>query len=302
MKNVFIINPVAGIRKYERYIPWIKEYFKNSDDYEIHITKYQGHATEIASQYTKEDNACVYSIGGDGTAYEVLNGINDGVTMAVVPNGTGDDFHRTVYKKKFDYKEMLINTIEGQVKMIDYGQANDHRFLNMFCIGFDAMIGEAAIAHTNRKFFPNSLSYVVAVIQKVVSLPKFELTLNYNGKSASKETLFLAVLNGQYYGGGFNPTPEADITDGIFEVLWVDTIMRRQIPKLILKYAKGKHKEISQIESFRLDSFNVTTKGSMTYTCDGEIFTSDNINIIMHKNKLPFKIPKGSVLYDSVTE
>lgn len=302
MKNIFIINPVAGIRKYERYIPWIENYFTDKNEYEIYVTKYQGHATEIASKYTVEDNVCIYSIGGDGTAYEVLNGLNDGVTMAVVPNGTGDDFHRAIYKEKFDYKDMLINTIEGQIKYIDYGQANDSRFLNMFCIGLDAMVGDAATAYSNSKWFPNSLSYVVAAIQKIAVLPKFNLTLKFNDQVLNQDTLLMSVMNGEYYGGGFHPTPDAVIDDGKFDVLWVEAVNRRTIAPLFLKYAKGQFSQIDQIKHYHLDNFTIETKGDMTYTCDGEIFVSDKVEIKMFKNKLPFKIPKGSVLYDNSTK
>lgn len=302
MRYIFIINPTSGVRKYERYTPWIRDYFKDESKYEIHITEYPKHATEIASRYSVKDNVCVFSVGGDGTAYEVLNGLRDGVAMAIVPNGTGDDFHRTIYSEKFDDKEMLIRTIEGKIMNIDYGIANEHRFLNMFCVGFDAEVGKDAIVYSNKKIFPNSLSYVFAATKKFIKPTKFEVEFESNGMIEKQESLLFSVLNGKYYGGGFNPTPYADINDGFFDVLWVEKVSRRVMLPLIPKYAFGKHQDVKQIKDYKLKDIVLKLNKKMTYTCDGEIFEDDYIVITMMENRLPFMMPKGSEYYDSSSE
>lgn len=302
MRYIFIINPTSGVRKYERFIPWIEEYFNDESKYEIHVTQYPNHAKEIASRYSVRDNVCVFSIGGDGTAYEVLNGLRDGVAMAIVPNGTGDDFHRTIYTEKFDSKEMLIRTIEGQIQNIDYGIANEHRFLNMFCVGFDAMVGKEAIINSNKKYFPNSLSYVAAALKKLIKPTKFEIEFTNEDEVLKQDTLMFSVMNGQYYGGGFNPTPYADVKDGSFDVLWVEYVTRRVIIPLVPKYASGRHEDIKQIKHYKLKNFSLKLDQVMTYTCDGEIFEDDYIVVTMMENRLPFMIPKGSVLYDHTRE
>lgn len=298
MKHIFIVNPTSGVRDSKKVIPWIKEYFDNEEDFEIYVTQYEGHATELASKYTVRDKVCVYGVGGDGTAYEILNGLNDNVPMAIIPNGTGNDFHRGFYKKKFKLKEMLIKTIEGKIEMIDYGVANEHRFLNMFTVGLDAMIADLSTKAEKIKFMPNSFSYVVGVIKSLKKLPKINLKFTYNGEEIEQESLLFAVMNGQYYGGGFNPTPESSITDGYFNVLLIKAVNRMTLLRLILKYAQGKHKQIKQISDFKLQSFELKSDQEMTYTCDGEIFKDDYFVITMVKNKLPFKMPKGSVYYD----
>lgn len=302
IKHIFIINPTSGIRDSKKVIPWIKEYFEDEADYEIFVTEYQGHATELASRYSVRDHVCIYSVGGDGTAHEVLNGINDGVAMAVIPNGTGNDFHRTIYKHKFKLKDMLIQTIEGSIHKIDFGVVNEHRFLNMFTAGFDAYIGKLATENEKSKIIPNSLSYVVAVVKALKSLTTFNLSFNYNDESIEQEAIIFAVMNGQYYGGGFNPTPEAILNDGLFNVLLIEPVNRRSLMTLIPRYAKGNHKKMKQIQSFDLKSFEMKADKKMVYTCDGEIFEDDYFVITMMERRLPFKMPKGSVYDDSDRE
>ena len=302
MRHIFIINPTSGVRDSKKVIPWIKEYFDDESEYEIFVTEYPGHATEIANRYSVRDRVCIYSIGGDGTAYEVLNGLNDNVTMAVIPNGTGNDFHRTIYKEKFKLKDMLIQTIEGDIHLIDFGVANEHRFLNMFTVGLDAMIAKLASEAESSKYIPNSLSYVVAVVKSLRKLPIIKFSFKYNGETIEQDSLLFAVMNGQYYGGGFNPAPEASLTDGLFNVLLIEAVKIRTLIMLIGKYAAGKHKQIKQIQDFKLQSFELKADQQMTYTCDGEIFEDDYFVITMMEKRLPFRMPKGSVYDDSNRE
>ena len=65
-------------------------------DYEIIETQFPNHAKEIAQQYTALDDVCLYAVGGDGTIFEVMNGINDQVPLAIIPCGTGNDFYRVI--------------------------------------------------------------------------------------------------------------------------------------------------------------------------------------------------------------
>ncbi len=302
MRHIFVINPTSGVGDYKRYLTWIKEYFNDESKYEIYLTEYPKHASEIARKYTIRDNVCIYAVGGDGTAYEVLNGLNDGVAMALLPNGTGNDFHRAIYKNKFDDYEMLVSTIEGSIVHVDYGIVNEHRFLNMFCLGIDAMVGDEANKYSKKRFFPNSLSYVYAALKKVIKPPKINVSFEYNGEIIKQDSLLMAVMNGEYYGGGFHPAPEADIVDGYFNVLLVDHLSRRKMLPLIPKYAKGKHKQLKEVQDFKLKNFSVTLDQKVVYSCDGEVFEDDYLVVTMMEKRLPFMMPKGSVYNDSNRE
>ena len=59
-KHVFIINPISGVKDSKKVIPWIEEYFSNRTDYEIYVTEYPGHATELASRFSVRDRVCIY--------------------------------------------------------------------------------------------------------------------------------------------------------------------------------------------------------------------------------------------------
>ena len=96
-----------------KHIPEIKEYCEsNGYPYEIVITEYPGHATEIARAHSSQDLR-IYSVGGDGTLNEVLNGMaGSGCSLAAIPSGSGNDFIRSIVGK--DIPDNIIRlTIEG---------------------------------------------------------------------------------------------------------------------------------------------------------------------------------------------
>ena len=101
MKHLFIINPFAGKGKTLKYIEQINNAFKKiKDEYFIEITKYPMHASLIAKEYSSKGDFRIYSVGGDGTLNEVLNGMAESnSSLAIIPGGSGNDFIRSIYKK-----------------------------------------------------------------------------------------------------------------------------------------------------------------------------------------------------------
>ena len=100
MKHIFLINPAAGKKGNSESIirPQIEDYCgKNGLDYEIYVTKCQGDAQNYCAERAKSGEALrFYACGGDGTLYEVVNGVfgNPNCEVAVIPMGSGNDFIR----------------------------------------------------------------------------------------------------------------------------------------------------------------------------------------------------------------
>ena len=86
MLHLFIVNPVAGRGKALKQVKLIKTLCKEEKiDFKIIVTKHPKHATEIAKEYSEKD-CIVYSVGGDGTLFEVINGlVNTNIPVCMVP-------------------------------------------------------------------------------------------------------------------------------------------------------------------------------------------------------------------------
>ena len=134
MKHVFIVNPTSGVGKYQVVIDYVKDYFEDKEDnYEIRITEYVGHATEIAREY--DVSHVLYSVGGDGTSHEIINGMQEGVSLGIIPVGTGNDFFRN-----FDLDlplEKIIEKPSGQKLKISFKEKSEFEKLEKEIAGLE---------------------------------------------------------------------------------------------------------------------------------------------------------------------
>lgn len=300
MKHVFIVNPYAGKKDSESLIPTIEEYFKsrNLDNYEIVLTEKAGHATDIAHRYIKEDDVTLYGVGGDGTIFEILNGLNEGVKMAIVPNGTGNDYFKMLEVEKTDIKDLLIKTIEGKEVKVEYGVANNRRYLNASSMGLDADINEEANRIGKKYPIPKSLVYIVAAL-KLIGNPK---TLNFTVKIDNEEPFkaqgFMAgCMAGRYYGGGFLPTPMASLQDGKLDFFLVKPVhkMTRLLP-LMVKYIKGTHVNEPEVEFRKCERVVLDSDTEVLFGCDGEPIKAKHIEYFIVKEGLTLRVPQESKL------
>lgn len=301
MKHIFIINPVSGHGRSSKLVPWIQTYFMNrEDEYEIHMTTGKGHASQLASQYSVKDDVTVYSCGGDGTAYEVLNGIQKGVPMAVIPSGTGNDFTRSFQYPKHlkDLKEILIQTIEGRNVQIDIGEANGILFHNCTTMGLDAKVTIKAEKVGKKLILPSKLVYIVSLFLTLKERAPVELHLTLDGKTTVHQMILCAVMNGKYYGGGFKPTPDASVQDGLFDVCLVDYCSLGTILRLLPKYMFGKHTHEKQAHFYKADKVEIKTPAeAIASQIDGEVFHLQEYKFIMHPKWLTARVPQNCEIH-----
>jgi len=295
MKHIFIINPKSGNGKSYELISVIQDYFKGKEDeYEIITTEAPGHASVVASEYKDAD--CIYAIGGDGTAYEVLNGIQAGVSMAIIPAGSGNDYFSMLKVSNKSLKDIIHKTIEGKIVKVDYGLANGHKFLNCFCMGIDAEVVKHANEYSKKYPIPNKMSYMVSALKTIMKPKAIHASIVVDEECFSMEAMLMAVMNGQYYGGGFSPAPMASIQDGQFDILFVDYLKRRKIIPLLPKYFKGKHGDVEAVHSYSGKTIKIELETEWVYCCDGEVYYDSVFEIKMVEKGLLLKVPVESEL------
>lgn len=271
MNHLFIINPAAGKGKGVKYPEVIREYFKHSKEpYYIEFTKGPGDASKIVKKYVSTDNYRVYSIGGDGTSNEVLNGIvNSSSSLAIIPSGSGNDFFRNI-DDTLD-ESLLYRTIHGTEKYIDIGKVNDRYFLNVASAGIDAEV----VLNSNRfKRMPlfNGLSaYVAGVFYTVFKYKSFNSTIKIDNVKYYKETLLLAVANGKYYGGGMKIAPSAKIDNGYLDIYHIDKANPYRILLLFPLLIKGRHESIKEVTYYKSKNVKISSEEGFLLNIDGEI-------------------------------
>jgi diacylglycerol kinase (ATP) len=295
MNHVFILNPASGKKKSTSLVEDIHTHMGElKEPYEIVFTEYAGHATEIAANYYEPDT-CVYAVGGDGTAYEVLNGLQDNVCMAIIPAGTGNDFYRMLDLGK-DLKTALKDTIFGREVKVDYAIANGKKFINMMAMGLDAHANRIAQDITRKMPIPRVLVYVVAALLAIANPVKIEVEAKINGEVIRKRIVLSAIMNGKWYGGGFTPTPNASIQDGKLDICLVDDCSLLRKLQLLPMYSKGTHVNEKEVSFYQTEEFTLTTKELAPLSIDGEVYQENSLHVKMIKQQLRMRVPQQSAL------
>lgn len=275
MKHLFIINPAAGKGKTLELIPHIEKIFKSRDDeYVIEVTREAGHAVEIAKSYSISEEYRIYSVGGDGTLNEVLNGMaGSNSSLAVIPSGSGNDFIKNIYNfdKDENLIELLVKTINGKEKYMDIGKINDRCFLNISSVGFDAEVVNNSIKLKKLPFIGGKTAYLLGILLTVFRYNSHKLTINIDGKVIEENSLLTAVANGKYYGGGMKVAPKAQIDDGMFTICVIKEISKFRILTLFPRLIKGTHEDIKEVSFYSGANIKINSDKAIAFNIDGEL-------------------------------
>ena len=288
MKHVFILNPTAGSYHNHDIEKMIHQYASSKHiDHEIIYTDHIHHGKQLASLY--DADTTIYAIGGDGSAFDVLNGLKNS-SMAIIPCGTGNDFYRMI-SKRYDIKDMIIDTINGKEINIDYGKCNDHYFLNCTTMGIDATVNELVCRLLKKTIIPKPFLYAISAIICVLNPKPFEFEITLDDKNIKSKALLRAIMNGKYYGNGVAPLKEANIQDGLFDICIIDDLPFYKLLYYLPMYFMGKAHKLKYVHIYKAKKINIKVKEDIICQSDGETFITNNISIINNHMKLKFRVP-----------
>ncbi len=299
MTHLFIINPAAGSRdRSGEYRQKIEAAFANRcDDYRIEISQGPGDCTRLAREAAESgEKYRIYACGGDGTLNEVVQGAAgyDNAAITVYSGGSGNDFVKLFDDPKafFDIERLL----DAETATFDLIKCNDDYSLNICSVGLDARIGTDVQSYKRLPLLHGFRAYVASTVVNVFKRIAEHYVVHINGEVIDGEKTFVCCCNGRYYGGGFNPVPEADPTDGLMDVLLVDKVSLFQVPGIIGKYKNGRYKELPKLVRHVLtDRVQIVCDKPSPISLDGELRFSQVINMEIAKEKINFFYPKGLV-------
>jgi len=292
MKHLFIINPVAGGKKNRstETITIVNEFAESlNEPFEVYITKGPMDACrKIIEDAETVDSLRVYACGGDGTLNECANGAANRKNVAIThfPSGTGNDFLKTFGKENIsmfrDFKELST----GTVRELDLIDCNGRFGINICSVGIDARIGTDVHKYSNIPIIGGATGYVVSLVINVIKGVTQKFRVTAEDMVIDKKITLVCVCNGQFYGGGFNPVPNAVPDDGILDCLIVEPVSRLKVAEIVGRYAKGRFSEFPEI-------FTYIQGSGLEIECDRE-FVVNIDGEAMHTKKISYKlVPKG---------
>ena len=281
-RYLIIVNPTSGRGNGERSFDLIKQRLNNLGlDCEMRRTEYPGHASQIAEEAAVQGWDVVVAVGGDGTANEVINGLQharsqspNNPALGLIPVGRGNDFGFGVgipHDVEIACQALATGKrIRIDVGFVQGGNYPDGRYFgNGVGIGFDAVVGFEALKLKHLSGFP---SYIVAALKTIILyFHAPTLQIDYDGQSITQPALMVSVMNGRRMGGGFMMAPEGIIDDGLFDLCIAGQVSRSGIFLLIPRFMKGSQVGHPAIKTARTSQISIRSlDGGLPAHADGE--------------------------------
>lgn len=289
MNTIFLISTKAGNVTDSLEHEIISTYREAGRPVQIYKTQYPEHLSELAEQLSNEE-CIIYVCGGDGSLSEAVSKIvNKKATLGLLPLGTANDF-----AKNFDYSEFNIkDTLDPKIRKYDVIKVNDSYSINILSFGFDTTVLYNTYSILKHLRFLKASAYPLGVLKSVFNFSTVDVEMNLtlsdgNTLTLNDEYLLGAVCNGGYYGGGFNPSPNANVSDGILELCLGKKMNLLQFASLVSKYKNGTHIGDKNIDFYSVTSGTIKSKEKILANTDGKIFKANEINFEILKSAINF--------------
>lgn len=302
MRHVFILNPKAGKTD---CTPSLTEEIQTlfsgrSEDYEIVVTQYPGHAEQIARCCAADGvETTLYACGGDGTLGEVAQALpgNPQLILAPVPAGTGNDFVRGLEglpgaKTPFS----LSSLMGGQVVPLDLLLAGGRVSLNIASVGLDAAIAQNMGRFKRLPLIKGETAYMLSLLYCFFTSVRYRYRFEIDGMPQPEgDILFAVAANGRYYGGGFMAAPLADWQDGLIDFISIPAMSRLRLLPMIGSYRRGEHlQKFDFVRFVRCRQVRILSDKPVALNRDGEITPAQNPVIEILPASARLLVPAGS--------
>ncbi len=243
---------------------------------DVRFTECVGHASDIAREQHAQGKRHFITVGGDGTTYEVINGLfpreaEDSVTLGFLPLGTGNSFIRDFGIDSTDKAvDALIrgNTTACDVVRVEHSAGELH-YINLMSVGFSAKVG----ALTNRRFKPfGAAGYAMAVGVSVLGLhqPRYRMSID-GGPLEDEACTLISFSNRRYTGGTMMMAPSADPSDGALDVIRIAKLSRVGLLRAFPKIYQGSHVHLDAVDTRLAKAITFHGSGPVDCMIDGEI-------------------------------
>lgn len=258
-------------------------------EYELELTAYPQHATELACRAAQQGWPVIVAAGGDGTVNEVVNGLVQAAgnetagRLGILPLGTGNDLADGL-KLPRDLKLACERLKAGRTRLIDVCQVHDHYFVNNAAVGLEAVV---TMNHRRMRRVKGNVRYILAALKTVLQAQVWQMRLTWDRGDFEGPISVVSVGNSNRTGGSFYMTPRAVPDDGLIDFVCALGMSRWQLMRLLPKTFSGAHINHPLVNYQRTTQLSIRCSPPTPIQTDGEIIAADavtlNFRILPHK-------------------
>ena len=264
-----VINPVAGQGKGATVGTYVAGWLAQR---KIPYTIVTGNSSIALADhlglFIEKNPECkgVIAVGGDGLLHIILQRVTPAqIPFTIIPAGTGNDFARTLGWDLADFDQQLSAVTSTEPTFIDLGLVDGEWFGAILSTGFDSVVNEKA----NTLQWPKGpMKYNAAIAMELARFKPRHYEITLDDRTISTEAMLIAVSNGRSYGGGMMVCPNANISDGMFDVMVLHPVSKIEFIKVFPRVFAGTHISHPAVEIVRSKTVRIESK-AIAYA-DGE--------------------------------
>ncbi len=229
----------------------------------------------------------VIVMSGDGLIGQVGGELaNTGAVMGIIPGGRGNDFAR-VLGIPADVEEAAGMIAAGQTRAVDVGEVNGARFLCIASCGFDSDANR--IANESRVRGP--LVYAYAALKALAAWKPASFSLTADGKPVEIVGYTIAAANSKAYGGGMFIAPDAQLDDGLLDVVAIAHVPKRKFLRGLPAVFKGEHVDRPEVTVLRCAELRIEADRQFDIYADGDPVAQLPATVTVLPNALNVIVP-----------
>jgi YegS/Rv2252/BmrU family lipid kinase len=293
----FIVNPVAGQgrgrRVWDEMAPRLQA---ERCPHTVRFAEEPGHATALAAQALRDGARTVVSVGGDGTANEVVNGffdrgalVNPQARIAFIPAGTGNDIAR-----QFNLQDgALPGPATQHVDLLHVRCGSGSAVRDGLFHAGAGLPAEVVETSTRLKGRWGKLSYaggsVVAIYRHRPRIVRFSCD---GGPPVTARLSFIMASNGKYAGGGMLMAPPASMEDGVLDLITLQGASKlTMVFRLLPAVYRGAHMGHPAVGHLQARSVQIESDDPLVVQTDGELIGTTPVTIEVIPHALPVRVP-----------
>ena len=263
-----IVNPAAGAGRAAKQLPTAEaELGRLGIPVHREETTSLDHAMELAHAATEAGEA-VFTLGGDGLVGAVAGALADtGTPLGVLPGGRGNDFAR-VLGIPGDPAEAVRALVAAPERKLDLAEAGGRPFIGIASCGFDSVANRIA---NESRLVKGNLVYLYAALRAVATWTPARFELVLDGKVRVYTGWSVGACNSKAYGGGMYAAPNAELDDGLLDVVVSERTSRFNfVFRLLPRVFKGTHVDLPYVHEMRAREVRISADRPFTLYADGD--------------------------------
>lgn len=291
-RYLFLLNPRGGHRKAHAVAAQARLLLVAADaQIDVRETRAAGEAAEIVRDHALEGLEAVCVVGGDGTLHEAVNGMMarpraSRIPLALLPAGTGNTVAQ--HLNLLDLPTAVNRLLTGSARPLDLLRVTTAG-AEEYCIN---IVGWGAAVEINRRAESwrriGSARYALAALTYIAGARRFPVTLTLDGATQSDAFMMVLACNTKYTGRDMRMAPQAEMDDGLMDVICVRKASRLQLLSLFARVFDGSHTRLTCVECCRVRSLRLENPQPDDLNLDGELKRRTPVSIELVPAALSF--------------